>query len=297
MCQVRCQVLVPLFSGVCHQVDHYGFASFIGGCTFGSARVCSAYRLSAEVCWSPIDDMYHWFPYNFADWHSPDLVEADIPSRKTDTSGMLGVDKLHAFCAVVWVVPTTGRFSQASAVAYMLLLSQGSLEDSDPRPVSPSITDAYDVDVDPEGECNSSDIPPSNKIDVHLSLWAGFSIIRDKCIEYSAEVQTMTSEVFKLELPSLDRYNRFSAEYRRMLRSLIRCMLKIAARDVSKVVYPSIIRFSGAIIATKAECDKNQVLADVEGQKRLDLEAILAGVRHYLNDHSSLPGSSHEMFP
>lgn len=53
---------------------------------------------------------------------------------------------------MVWTVPHAGRRSLARALAFRRVPSQVDPEAADPPPVSLSVPDVYDVDLDAESE-------------------------------------------------------------------------------------------------------------------------------------------------
>lgn len=119
MGQGGCGILVPLSSVVCHHVDHYGFASFILGCTFDSAFAYLTYRRSAETHWSSVDGVSGWFPYGFTEGSGHDLVDATVPSWKGEASGAVGAYSLYTARSIVCMVPSADRCRLPSAIACM----------------------------------------------------------------------------------------------------------------------------------------------------------------------------------
>lgn len=95
MGQAVCCVLVQLSPGLCCQVDRHDFACFIVGWAFDFALAYLAYCSSAEVDWSSIDGVHHWFLYGFVDACVQDLVETLVPSRRRDGIRALGADILY----------------------------------------------------------------------------------------------------------------------------------------------------------------------------------------------------------
>lgn len=77
-------------------------------------------------------------------------------------------------------VLTTERFSLSSAVDYMRRPSRVDPEVVDQHPVSLSVPDGYDVDLDAGAEWDWSDILLSREIDFRLRLQADLTVIREK---------------------------------------------------------------------------------------------------------------------
>lgn len=64
------------------------------------------------------------------------------------------------------------------------------LEVTVPPPVSPGVPDAYDVDLDAEGENDLLDILPFGKIDVFSGFRTDFTVICDKGVKFYVEAPT-----------------------------------------------------------------------------------------------------------
>lgn len=67
-----------------------------------------------------------------------------------------------------------------------------------------AVIDLYDVDLNAEGDQELLDIRSSVEIDIRLSLLAYFTVIRNECIEHSAELLKTAADVFKLALRGLN---------------------------------------------------------------------------------------------
>lgn len=197
--------MLVLLSTVVHRlVERYDYASLVLGCAFDSVLVHLAYRRSAKVNWTSVSGFPCWFAYTFAEGVVYALVEAVVSSRKGDTSGVLGVDKVFHAREVVWSVASADLCSMADAVDHIRPSQCSDPEVFGLPSASPAVVDAHDAELDPGGDCDSSDIPPFGEINVCRSLQADFTVIRDKCIEYSVEARKTAPGVFKLALRRLN---------------------------------------------------------------------------------------------
>lgn len=101
MGQGGCKGLFPLLSVAGRCVYHYGFASFVFGCAFDSARVYLLYCRLAKLDRSSKDGTHRWFLKIFADARVHYLIEAFVTSRKNDESGAHGADRPYAARAIM----------------------------------------------------------------------------------------------------------------------------------------------------------------------------------------------------
>lgn len=172
----------PLPCGPSRHFDHYDFASLFVYCPFHSALAYMAYCRSAKFYRSSFRGVHRWFLYGFADVRVHQLIGAVFPFRKRNASDTLGADRLYATWANALMISFADRYSLAAALEYRRPLSQNNPYISDPQLVSPSVTDAYKIDLDAKGEWDFSDIQPSGKIDVHSSLRLYFTVILNKSV-------------------------------------------------------------------------------------------------------------------
>lgn len=77
------------------------------------------------------------------------------------------------------------------------------IEVSDTPSILMAVTDAYDVDVDADGDWKLSDVPPSGEINIRSSLHVDSTVIRDKCVRYLVEAPRPSTGVSKLGLREL----------------------------------------------------------------------------------------------
>lgn len=89
------------------------------------------------------------------------------------------------------------------AVAHILLYQRTDPEVLDISSTSPAGVNAYDVYLDAEGDWDLLDVLPSGEIDIHSSLLAEFTALRDKCVEHSVEASKTAANVLKLALRDL----------------------------------------------------------------------------------------------
>lgn len=133
-------VLVLLSSGVLRCVISYIFAFPILGCSFDLALAYFACRRSEDVNWFSVEVGHQWFLWGFANSHVNDLVQALVPSRKTNASTELCAHRLWANRPVLFLVPSAGRGSLAKPIAYMLPPSWVYSKASGPPHVCPSVS-------------------------------------------------------------------------------------------------------------------------------------------------------------
>lgn len=195
MGQGSCRVLVPLGAGLRLCVDHHELESFVFGFVFDSDLAYVAYRRSAEIDWSSVDSVYRWIPYGFADSRVSALVEVVVPSRNQDANGELVPDKNYTARDVFCAVPSAHQCCMADAVLYMRPPPRAGTEVRDPPPILQGAVDAYNVDLNGEGERDFSDIPKSGEICAWSSLQVDFAVIRDKCNKYSIDTPSLDAHV------------------------------------------------------------------------------------------------------
>lgn len=139
-----------------------------------------------------------------------------------------------------WLLLSGASWQALLLVCVRLPPSQVHPEVVDPPYVLPSVPDAYNVELDAEGESDLPDILASREFHVRLNLYTESTVIHDKCVEYSVESLMKAPHVFEVVLGGLNtrdgqwelpvwtrrtvpfdhprhRYSSFSVNYRRIL--------------------------------------------------------------------------------
>lgn len=124
------------------------------------------------------------------------LIDAVAPSHKRDSCEAFGVDRLYGARSVVWDEPPADQSGLESVVAFMCTPYGTDTKVADPNPVSLKVPSAYEVEFDEEGNCDLSEISPSDEIVVRSSLQRSSTVIHNKCVKYLAEIQNSALVVF-----------------------------------------------------------------------------------------------------
>lgn len=78
---------------------------------------------------------------------------------------------------------------------HMCPLSQ--VDPTKPPPVSSSVTDVHNIELNAEGNWDLSDILPSSDIDIFSSLLSDFTLPRDKRIAYLVDAPNTSADVLR----------------------------------------------------------------------------------------------------
>lgn len=152
MCQGAYAVVVLLSTAVRCPFDHYGFPSSILRCAFVPALVYLVYCHSAEIDWSPVDGVPHWFLYCFTDGRVLNLIDVVVLPQREDMNSALGAAKLYASPAVICVMLTAKRCSLVGTTASEQPSSRANFDVSGTPPVFSDVSDVCSVDLEGRDE-------------------------------------------------------------------------------------------------------------------------------------------------
>lgn len=203
MGQSGCWELVRILSSISHPADQYSFASFVVGCAFDSPSAYLPYFRSAGAHWSSIYDVHCWFPYGLRTGVlATSLKQLYCNEREAQEGCLVPMD-----CMLLGPLsggPTAERFIMSSAVTHMRLPCQLDPNVVDPPLPLPRVPEVYHIDVHGEAKWDLPDFSPYIEVDVHSTLWADSTVIREKSIYYSVNAPTTSVGVFKLAVHSLN---------------------------------------------------------------------------------------------